>query len=60
MTPYWLTCLQVAQFITLAPHVFGGVIVRARSGPVRERWLQTLEQLALEEFGGKVTWQAKF
>ncbi|MEN9944307.1 MAG: hypothetical protein RLY18_265 [Pseudomonadota bacterium] len=46
MTPYWLTCLQVAQFITLAPHVFGGVIVRARSGPVRERWLQTLEQLA--------------
>jgi len=26
--------------------VFGGVIVHARSGPVRERWLQTLEQLA--------------
>ncbi len=46
MNPYWLTCLQVAQFITLAPHVFGGVIVHARSGPVRERWLQTLEQLA--------------
>ena len=32
--------------MTLAPHVFGGVIVHARSGPVRERWLQTLEQLA--------------
>ncbi len=46
MTPYWLTCLHVAQLITLAPHVFGGVIVHARSGPVRERWLQTLEQLA--------------
>lgn len=46
MTPYWLTCLQVAQLITLAPHEFGGVIVHARSGPVRERWLQTLEQLA--------------
>ena len=46
MNPYWLTCLQVAQLITLAPHLFGGVIVHARSGPVRERWLQTLEQLA--------------
>ena len=46
MTPYWLTCLHVAQLITLAPHVFGGVIVHARAGPVRERWLQTLEQLA--------------
>ena len=46
MNPYWLTCLHVAQLITLAPHVFGGVIVHARSGPVRERWLQTLEQLA--------------
>ncbi len=46
MNPYWLTCLHVAQLITLAPHVFGGVVVHARSGPVRERWLQTLEQLA--------------
>ena len=46
MNPYWLTCLHVAQLMTLAPHVFGGVIVHARSGPVRERWLQTLEQLA--------------
>ncbi len=46
MNPYWLTCLHVAQLITLVPHVFGGVIVHARSGPVRERWLQTLEQLA--------------
>ena len=46
MNPYWLTFLHVAQLITLAPHLFGGVIVHARSGPVRERWLQTLEQLA--------------
>ena len=46
MTPYWLTCLHVAQLIAIAPHAFGGVIVHARSGPVRERWLQTLEQIA--------------
>jgi len=46
MTDYWLACLQAAQLITLAPHRFGGVIVRARSGPVRERWLQILERLA--------------
>ena len=46
MTDYWLACLQAAQLITLAPHQFGGVIVRARSGPVRERWLRIFEQLA--------------
>lgn len=43
---YWLTCLQIAQLISLAPHAFGGVIVRARFGPVRERWLGALEQIA--------------
>lgn len=46
MPTYWLTCLHVAQLIALAPHEFGGVIVHARSGPVRERWMQALEQLA--------------
>ena len=46
MPTYWLTCLHVAQLIALAPHEFGGVIVHARSGPVRERWIQALEQLA--------------
>jgi len=46
MTDYWLACLQAAQLITLDPHRFGGVIVRARLGPVRERWLQILERLA--------------
>jgi len=46
MTPYWLTCLHVAQLITLAPHAFGGVIVHARSGPVRDRWLHALESIA--------------
>jgi magnesium chelatase subunit D len=46
MTDYWLACLQAAQLITLAPHQFGGVIVHARLGPVRERWLQILERLA--------------
>lgn len=46
MTHYWLACLQVAQLVTLAPHAFGGVVVRARSGPVRDRWLQALETIA--------------
>ena len=46
MNPYWLTCLHVAQLMTLAPHVFGGVVVHARSGPVRDRWLHTLETIA--------------
>jgi magnesium chelatase subunit D len=46
MTQSWLIDLQVAQLIALAPHDFGGVIVRSRSGPVRDRWLEQLEKLA--------------
>jgi magnesium chelatase subunit D len=40
MTEYWLAYLQIAQLVVLAPHHFGGVIVRSRSGPVRDRWLR--------------------
>jgi len=46
MTELWLAYLQLAQLIVLAPHHFGGVIVRSRSGPVRDRWLATLEKMA--------------
>lgn len=46
MTEHWLAYLQVAQLLVLAPHHFGGVIVRSRSGPVRDRWLSALEQMA--------------
>lgn len=46
MTQHWLAYLQLAQLLVLAPHHFGGVIVRSRSGPVRDRWLAVLEQMA--------------
>jgi magnesium chelatase subunit D len=46
MTQHWFAYLQVAQLLVLAPHHFGGVIVRSRSGPVRDRWLAALERMA--------------
>ncbi|NBV80552.1 MAG: magnesium chelatase subunit D [Burkholderiaceae bacterium] len=46
MTEHWLAYLQIAQLLVLAPHHFGGVLVRSRSGPVRDRWLVALEQMA--------------
>ena len=49
MSEHWLACLQVAQLLVLAPHHFGGVLVRARLGPVRDRWLTTLEQIARQQ-----------
>ena len=49
MTEYWLAYLQIAQLVVLAPHHFGGVIVRSRSGPVRDRWLGALEKMAVQQ-----------
>ena len=46
MTEHWLAYLQITQLLVLAPHHFGGVLVRSRSGPVRDRWLVALEQMA--------------
>ena len=42
----WLRALQVAQLLAINPHGLGGVIVRARSGPVRDRWLAYLNSVA--------------
>ena len=42
----WLRALQVAQLLVINPHGLGGVILRARSGPVRDRWLAYLNSVA--------------
>jgi len=42
----WLRALQVAQLLVINPHGLGGVILRARSGPVRDRWLAYLNNVA--------------
>jgi magnesium chelatase subunit D len=46
----WLRALQVAQLLVINPHGLGGVILRARSGPVRDRWLAYLNTVA--QLGG--------
>jgi len=49
MAELWLAYLQLAQLLVLAPHHFGGVIVRSRSSPVRDRWLGALEKMAVQQ-----------
>lgn len=46
MLEAWLRALQIAQLLALDPHGFGGVLVRARAGPVRDRWLGFLQKTA--------------
>jgi magnesium chelatase subunit D len=46
----WLRALQVAQLLIINPHGLGGVILRARSGPVRDRWVAYLNTIA--QLGG--------
>ena len=46
----WLRAVQVAQLLVINPHGLGGVILRARSGPVRDRWLAYL--YAVAQLGG--------
>ncbi|GJD89170.1 Magnesium-chelatase 60 kDa subunit [Methylobacterium hispanicum] len=41
----WTTALRVAALLAADPHGFGGVVVRAGAGPVRDRWLDTLRTL---------------
>ncbi|WP_233385944.1 magnesium chelatase subunit D [Methylobacterium sp. C25] len=38
----WLDALRVAALLAADPHGCGGVVLRARAGPVRERWLDLL------------------
>jgi len=42
----WLRALLVAHILVSDPHGFGGIILRAWAGPVRERWLHYLQTLA--------------
>ena len=42
----WMRALLIAQILVSNPHGFGGILVRARAGPVRERWLNYLNGLA--------------
>ncbi len=42
----WLRALLAAHILVSDPHGFGGIILRARAGPVRERWLHYLQTLA--------------
>ena len=46
----WLRALEVAQLLVINPHGLGGVILRARSGPVRDRRLTYLNTIA--QLGG--------
>lgn len=46
----WLRAHQVAQLLIINPHGLGGIILRARSGPVRDRWLAYLNTIA--QLGG--------
>lgn len=38
----WPDALRVAALLAADPHGCGGVVLRARAGPVRERWLDRL------------------
>lgn len=41
----WLRARLVAQILQSNPHGFGGIILRARAGPVRDQWLNYLQSL---------------
>ncbi|MFK7942779.1 MAG: magnesium chelatase subunit D [Paracoccaceae bacterium] len=43
--PSWGTALLVARALAIDPAGLGGLVLRARSGPVRNRWLAYLEAL---------------
>ncbi len=44
----WQDAILAARVLAVAPHAVGGLTLRARSGPVRERWLWLLRTLAGE------------
>lgn len=41
----WSTAIDAAVLIAIAPHALGGVLVRARAGPVRDRWFAIFKGL---------------
>lgn len=41
----WDDACLAAAIVAVAPHSVGGVIVRARSGPVRDEWLELLKSM---------------
>ena len=42
MSTPWSRALRVAGLAAADPHGFGGVVVRAGAGPVRDLWLDRL------------------
>lgn len=42
----WTDVILCASLFAVAPHQMGGVHVRARPGPVRDAWLETLRELS--------------
>ncbi len=47
--PGWNDACLAAAILAVAPHAIGGVLVRARSGPVRDAWLAHLKSLLAPE-----------
>lgn len=41
-SPVWTDALRAAAVFALDPHEFGGVLLKARPGPVRDAWLAAL------------------
>ena len=41
----WEDAARAALLLAVDPHGLGGVVVRAGAGPVRDRWLESLNQL---------------
>ncbi|TXN19450.1 hypothetical protein FV217_21275, partial [Methylobacterium sp. WL9] len=42
-SPLWTDALRVAALLAAEPYSCGGIVVRAGAGPVRDRWLATLQ-----------------
>ncbi len=42
-SPFWTDALRAAALLAADPPACGGVVVRAGAGPVRDRWLATLQ-----------------
>ena len=48
-TTVWADASLAAALIAIDPHGLAGASLRARAGPVRERWIETLRQLLPEQ-----------
>jgi magnesium chelatase subunit D len=45
----WDDAALAAAILAVAPHAIGGIVLRARSGPVRDAWLALLKSLLPDE-----------